>query len=399
MVPLWLNTDNPEYVSAVERAIAFYEAHLGVEKCKIDWDEFRYEVGDDRLADGLRYALEHVYSWKPPVSLQRFKCNPSELRLKLFKLVNSELDGFAKDRISVLKRFALEHGFKDPVELEEFLWSDDPRGYLLARAMERVDVDRVVKLYNFELLDTLLSNSRMISFTSTGSLTMPKGTFVKALVREVKRLGLIYDARLEGGEVTVDVYGPVELFGRVTRFAWRLSALFDRILTVLRACKRWRVKILVRLKRRDLPCVLTSEDVPSLLMDVRQEEAVEPIFDSEVERRFYLVMSCVDKYRVEREPEPLIVGSTLLIPDYAFTRPDGVKWYVELIGFWRPEYTVKKRVKLEELRKAGFKRLILLVDEKYVEHFKGLGFPVFTYRMRGGKLDAPYGAIISLITS
>lgn len=398
MAPLWLDAGNPEHASIVGKAIAFYEARLGLEKRSIDWDELRYEVGDDRLADGLRYALERIYAWKPRAKPYRFKSSPLELRLKLFRMVGSEPGGFAEDRVAMLKRFAFKHGLSSVEELDEYLWSDDPRGYVLVKVKEQASVEDVVKLYNFEVLDTLLSNSRAISFTSAGSPTMPKGTFAKKLVKEVKRLGLAYDARVEGGSVTVNVYGPVELFGRVTRFAWRLSALFDKALPILKASEKWSVRVVVHLKKRDLPCILTRDAMPSLAMDVKPSEPVEPSFDSSVERRFYAVMSSVKKYEVEREPEPLIVGDTLLVPDYAFVRPDGVKWYVEVVGFWRPEYTAKKRAKLEELKKAGLQRLILLVDQKYANQFKGLGFPTFTYRVRSGKLDAPYGAIISLIT-
>jgi len=401
MHPQFLRADDPEHRFMVERAIHFYESNLGRERRSVPFHDLRIDVGDDRLAIGLQYALRHLYPFAPRRPKSNIGSTPLSLRLRLFKYVGAQ--GFAEDRLATLKGFMESCGGElkgmSAGELDSHLWSDDPRGHQLTRVKNHVEAGNVIQYYNYEVLDTILSNARVVCFTTRGSSNMPKGTFAKRLVREVKQLGLIYEAHLQGDAVSVDVYGPIELFGRPTRFAWRLSALFNRVLPILRDASEWSVRVLVHMRIGDMPCILTNKSLPEFASDIKPEENATPIFDSLVEEKFYNVMSCVGKYRVEREAEPIIVGDTLVVSDYVFERPDGVRWHLEIIGFWRPEYTAKKRAKLQELRRAGFERLILLVDQNHAKHFKDVGFPTYTYRMSGSKLDAPYGRIVSLILS
>ncbi|MCS7116253.1 MAG: DUF790 family protein, partial [Nitrososphaerota archaeon] len=387
MQPLFLNPNFSDHLSIAERALEFYESCLGMEKGSIDFDELRYRIGDDRLADGLRYALNHIFTYKPKVT-RRLKISPTNLRLKLFKFVGSLEGGFARNRVEVLKRFKEECDDEEVrglelEDLDDYLWSDYPKGYVLVKVKDDVSPIDVIKYYNYEVLDTLLSNSRMLIFMTKGSHKVPKGMFVKEVVRRVKEFGLIYDAQLKDDYVLVSTYGPIELFGKPTRFASRLSMLFNTVQPFLKTVGDWSVKILVHLKKRDLPCILTDSNMPDYAKDMRIDEEIVPIFDSRVERKFYMAMSSVSKYRIEREAEPIIVGDTLIVPDYTFHRIDGVKWYLEIIGYWRPEYVAKKKAKLMELKRAGFDKLILLVENSHIEYFKDIGFPVFPYRMKG----------------
>lgn len=144
---------------------------------------------------------------------------------------------------------------------------------------------------------------------------------------------------------------------------------------------------------------MTSETLPELSGGLKPPEPLKPIFDSGVEERFYNIMRSVESFRVWREAEPIMMGDTLIVPDFVFERPDGVKYYLEIIGYWRPEYTAKKRAKLQELKRFGFKNLILLVDQEYSRYFEDIGYPTFAYRLRGNRLEAPYGRIVKLITS
>lgn len=398
---MFLSTKEEGHVLTVEKAIKFYEANLGKKRGEIDFEELRYEVGDDRLADGLAYALRRFYIFSSKPQEMNVKSTPLELRLKLFKLVGSTKEGFCKAREAMLqtfiKTYRKELGSLSVEELDDYLWSDDPKDYTLTR-LRSPTAQEVIRSYNFEVLDTILSNSKLVSFETKGDAKMPKGTFVKKLVRRVKELGLLYDAYLKDGVAGVSVYGPIELFGRATRFAWRLSLLFHDALPMLRNSSEWCVKVAVQL-RRDLTYILTEGSLPELEADVKPEDETIPMFDSKVEARFYLAMDGVSGYTIEREAEPIVVKDTLVVPDYVFRRDDGTKWYLEIVGFWRPEYTVKKKAKLEEIKRAGFKRLILLVDEEYIKYFKDIGFPTFSYKLKGGRLEAPYGSIVRQILS
>jgi hypothetical protein len=62
-----------------------------------------------------------------------------------------------------------------------------------------------------------------------------------------------------------------------------------------------------------------------------------------------------------REDEVLLLGDTVMIPDFAFThKKDGRRALVEIVGFWHPDYL---RRKVEKVRAAQRSDLILLVYE------------------------------------
>jgi hypothetical protein len=81
---------------------------------------------------------------------------------------------------------------------------------------------------------------------------------------------------------------------------------------------------------------------------------------------------------LEREPEPLLVGETILVPDFALTR--GMRRvYLEIAGYWRPGYRERKARKLTALR--GRVALAIAAPEAaYGELgvFKGV-FPLLWY--------------------
>ena len=67
------------------------------------------------------------------------------------------------------------------------------------------------------------------------------------------------------------------------------------------------------------------------------------------------------KWELAREDELIVVGDTVMIPDFSFThRKDGRRALLEIVGYWHPDYL---RRKLEKVRQAGRRDLILLVYE------------------------------------
>ena len=67
------------------------------------------------------------------------------------------------------------------------------------------------------------------------------------------------------------------------------------------------------------------------------------------------------KWELAREDEVIVVGDTVMIPDFSFThRKDRRRALLEIVGYWHPDYL---RRKLEKVRRAGRRDLILLVYE------------------------------------
>ncbi len=86
-------------------------------------------------------------------------------------------------------------------------------------------------------------------------------------------------------------------------------------------------------------------------------ETTEIGFDSTIEKEFYQLG--FKGWAVKREPTVLKAGQYAFIPDFSLER-NGIRIYVEIIGFWTPEYLKHKIQKLNQLQEK--ESMILLVN-------------------------------------
>jgi hypothetical protein len=99
------------------------------------------------------------------------------------------------------------------------------------------------------------------------------------------------------------------------------------------------------------------------LDNTRQIFSIEPdfngeTFDSAIEKEFSLLN--FNSWSVKREPAVLKAGQYAFIPDFSLEKNDK-RIYVEIIGFWTPEYLKNKIQKLNLLKEK--EDLLLLVDK------------------------------------
>ena len=67
------------------------------------------------------------------------------------------------------------------------------------------------------------------------------------------------------------------------------------------------------------------------------------------------------KWTLTREDEVILLGDTVMIPDFALThKRDGRRVLIEIVGFWTRDYL---RRKVEKVRAAQRRDLLLLVYE------------------------------------
>lgn len=66
-------------------------------------------------------------------------------------------------------------------------------------------------------------------------------------------------------------------------------------------------------------------------------------------------------WALEREVEVVDLKGTVFLPDFALRHPDERKAYVEIVGFWHPEYLKRK---FDKVRRAGMQNLILAVSDR-----------------------------------
>jgi hypothetical protein len=192
----------------------------------------------------------------------------------------------------------------------------------------------------------------------------------KEVLRAVKRLGLMYSASSEDGRLDITVDGPVSAIKATERYGTSLAKLLPFIV----ASPEWSME--ASILRKDF------NGNPRLYrfgMDERTHghlfgdaagayEAIE--FDSEPEERFYdSFMNAGTCWQVTREPEPLVAGRYLYIPDFLLEK-GGTKVYVEVAGFWTAEYLKRKVAKLGELN--GVELIVLASTKMACDAFKGV---------------------------
>ncbi|HEX2910434.1 MAG TPA: DUF790 family protein [Chloroflexia bacterium] len=129
----------------------------------------------------------------------------------------------------------------------------------------------------------------------------------------------------------------------------------------------------------------------------KQKEATRREFDSAVEADFYQEFVALAReghtagWQIEREPDAIALPhhNLIFIPDFAFQR-GSERVYLEVIGFWTPEYRNRKLEKLEKLKRYGDYKLLLAVAQELKAEFnegphgekRELHFPAVYYKNR-----------------
>jgi len=80
-------------------------------------------------------------------------------------------------------------------------------------------------------------------------------------------------------------------------------------------------------------------------------------YDSKLEKMFGSLS--LGSWKIKREPTILKAGKYAFVPDFVLQR-DGMKVYLEIVGFWTPEYLAKKIKKLKEVKEP----VILLINRR-----------------------------------
>lgn len=384
--PFYLDPDT--HRDLIKDVVQFYIDNEGRRFGDIDWEELRIIVGDDRLYNAIKKTMSHFFR---PVQQHR-NVDPRILRLRVFQLVNTKFGGFIPQsrREELLEILRKEIGVDE--QLDELLWIDDLEELPLTR-VSKPSVEEVVKVFNFETIDTVcINSSKIIIGINRGEKLL--SSIVRAIGRLSKIYGLIYDMRYQGDYLKISIEGPRSLFRRPTAYGSRLSLLISRIIDMLYSSRSWSIESEMHLARRTIAVELLSSSLkPSLAVKVT-ENGVKQVFDSSIEESIYRVLKSLG-VDIRREEEPIALGQLLYLPDFKIYR-DGRVYYIEVAGFWRKEYAERKAYKLYEVSKV-LDNLIVVADEGLKPFLKKLNAPVIYYTTVQGKPVLPYKKVIDII--
>ena len=267
--------------------------------------------------------------------------HPRELRAAVFQAAQQSRDAVdPPDRARILERVGELHGLgADGVE--QRLFADLP-------AARRVGSGALPDLAELALQVNLALVQGLLQYATELTLEVHGGAH--PLIRQVRLRRLLCTVEGLPRGARLQLSGAYSLFRRTRLYGNRLASL----LPALGRCERWSLRARIQVDGADAVLELDQHDplLPS---------APGPGHDSKVERWFERDWARVaPAWDLVREPAPLPAGDQLIFPDFEVRSPEGVRWLLEIVGFWTPDYLQRK---VQGLEASGVRNLLLCVDQ------------------------------------
>jgi len=314
----------PRYLSdtnLAEELIQIFKKYQGKKYKKLLEKREELEGDNFKVVRGLSTLLERRCSFTPSSELPG-----SEVRSFLFE------HGFVttlEERDKLLEESSqFFHVSKSKVEEAMFsdLWDEQ-----ILSEFNTLTPDELIQRYNLSLTQTLLFDALGLNFKVEGNY--------QYIFRQIKYLGLMYE--IDDG---VRVTGPGSLFKKNRKYGTSLA----KLLPVIMNAEKWQIHAIIETTIGGEPRVLdfNLDSENKVALPIYKESIAH--FDSEVEQQFYRDFKALNLgWEIVREPDVVKAGNYVVIPDFGFYK-DGLKHYLEIVGFWTPEYLEKKISKLKD---------------------------------------------------
>ena len=379
---------------------------------------------DYKLVRGLDILLERrsSFAMRRPASAGAAPLpSPHEVRQAVFAA--SSRMGLATSlgaRVRITAEAAKTCGVPDAGGVSELMWADLDENHVVD-GFDTMSADDLLLWYNMSLAQTLLFRCVRLEFSIAGG-----GHEWRSVLRAVKMNGLMYELEAaddkdggrgvhhseaggygvldRGNSVRCILDGPLSMFKMTTRY----GTAFARLLPSITRTSDWEVDATISKNTSSGPKLyrfeLSSETAQNHLRamcgappgrggeggDERNES-----YDSSVEQKFAAILrQHLDRdahlgWRMIREPGPIVAGNKAMLPDFAFDRL-GRRVYLEIVGFWTPDYIRRKVAKL---------RAILGIQGRDGDGFQRTGTNPSPEDPAGAKVDMLVGIDSSLLCS
>ena len=217
--------------------------------------------------------------------------------------------------------------------------------------------------YNLSQLQACLYKAR--------SMVVKASADFAPIVRYAKLSRLLVEARrISASEYRIDLSGPASMLHETRRY----GVNFARFVSALVACRGWSMRATVITPwGSDAQLRVRCED------GYRSQVASPAEFDSEVEEALAKKWgeSC-EGWRLVREAGILQEGQATFVPDFLLRHEDGREVFLEVVGFWTPEYLAAKRKTIGMFKD---RRIVLAIPKRTAK--EGAGGPgVVVYKTR-----------------
>ena len=326
LLVVWKRKGNikPRYLREMvlaEKIIQIFQEHQGKKYKELLGKLEKLENNDFKVVRGLSTLLVRRCVFTPSSELPVKK-----IRAFLFK------HGFVKtprEREDVLKQ-AAQHFQTSKKQIEEAMFSDLEEEQIVS-GFKPLTPQELVGWYNLSLTQTLMFDALELTFKTWENL--------QRIFRQIKYLGLMYEINEK-----VHVTGPASLFKKNRKYGTSLAKLLPLIMKT----EKWEINAKIETTVDKEPRILnfnlrSSSGIP---LPISTESTLH--FDSEIEQQFYKDFRSLNLgWEIKREPDIVKTGTSVIIPDFGFYK-NNMTYYLEIVGFWTPEYLKKKILKLRK---------------------------------------------------
>ena len=345
-----LSAKNQHWLATAAELIALFADHEN--ESRETWDAALEAYEGERIDYIVIRGLAKVLCDAASFEMIDLPISPMEVRQAVFALgpVFSEPDLFHQQNADAVYVAAAEQLHIEPEWIEAALFADRPGEYLLADAGPDWTPADLIQRYNLELARGVLywASELRIDIHDT----------YKDFWRYLKLFKLMFWASpLAEGGYSVVLDGPISPFVKSTT---RYGRQFAAFLPAMFLCQRWSMDADIHLDGQKFRYEL-NEQIP-LVSHFRGSGEFDSQWEADLATEFAAKFGDErGKWILSREDEVLLLGDTVMLPDFSFThKKDGRRALVEIVGFWHPEYLRRKVAKVREAKRQD---LILVVYE------------------------------------
>jgi hypothetical protein len=332
----YLTEDNLEVAFNL---IRIFEGCVGKKQRELAELAEELEGTNFRFIRGLRTLLERrcIFETKSLV-------DPIAARRLIFEEANKTLVTTKERRAEVLKKVAATLGISED-DLEKSLFADHESEQVL-KEFSAITPEELLKWYNLSLAQTLL-------FKAVNMEVFISGNY-QNVFRKIKYLGLMYLAE-KGERMRITIEGPASLFKMTEKYGTAMAKLLPEIIS-----DNWKIKATVVRRGFDRSPRTFTFEMDDSFNNILLKRSYKSDFDSTLEKKFCSSFNSLSTgWTITREPELLMAGNSVFIPDFGFQKRN-MKFYMEIVGFWTEDYLKKKLRKLKQVKE---KNMIIAVDE------------------------------------
>ena len=349
--PRYVAVEDPALIDLAQALIDIHAEHQGKTRRELqraldllagDRTDYRIQRGLAKLL-GDHYCEFHIDSPQPP----------EELRYAVFTLARAHHPVvretsliYPVKREDLLEQVALKHQLSSEDVLAG-LYADLPENHQLA-TFAAPSPNELLLRYNVALAQAMLYRCEILRLSVYRNLPVR----YKQLFKFIKFYRLIHTIEGDvdaGYEIGLD--GPVSMFRHSQKYGLQMAIFLPALLL----CTRWSMQAdILRKDGRRQQFVLNDQS--GLVSHYKDQTLYDSLLEETFATRFAKAKT---QWQLERESEIVNLKETVMIPDFTFRHPDGRTAFLEIMGYWRPEYL---RRKLEKLRQAQRKDLLVAVS-------------------------------------